>query len=246
MEAAEHCGVARDRWSLVPRPRLTLLVAIAASFVVALLAALVWHTRWPDPVDAEMMRWQEVATVRGEGIATAIASSVAPLAVLVLLAGVALAWRVKRWDAVVLALVATPGAFVVESLLKEVVHRQRPGGADLLYPSGHVAVATAAAVTAVLVARAVRASPRMRTCVAWLAGCLVIVVAAARLVQTVHFVTDVVGGAALGLAVTCLAALAISAGMRRVPTGGGLGARGFTGRRLHAPRRLATRTRRPG
>ena len=38
--------------------------------------------------------------------------------------------------------------------------------------------------------------------IAWLAGWLVVVIAAARLVQTVHYVTDVVGGAALGLAVS--------------------------------------------
>jgi membrane-associated phospholipid phosphatase len=222
MGPAEHRGVTQDRRPLVPHPRLTLLVAIGSSVVVALLAALVWHTLRPDPVDAEMMRWQEGVTVRGNGIATVVATSVAPLAVLVVLAGAALAWRVKRWDAVVLALVATPGAYVVESLLKEVVHRQREGGADLLYPSGHVAVAAAAVGTVVLVAGVVGASPRTRTCVAWLAGCLVIAVAAARLVQTVHFATDVVGGAALGIAVTCWAALAISKGVRHVPIGGGL------------------------
>lgn len=184
-------------------------------FVAALVAALVWHTRWPNPADAEMMRWQEAARVRGDGIATAIALAVGPLVVLAALAGAALAWWVKRWDAVVLAIVAAPGTLGVELLLKLVVHRQRPdGGAALLYPSGHVAVATAAAVSAVLVLRATLAPPRTRVRVAWLAGWLVLVVAAARLVQTVHYVTDIVGGAAIGLAVTCWAALAITAGCR--------------------------------
>ncbi len=105
-----------------------------------------------------------------------------------------------------------PGTLVTELMLKQVVQRQRPdGGAALLYPSGHVAVATAAAVTAVLVVRATLAPPRTRMRVAWLAGWLVVVIAAARLVQTVHYVTDVVGGAAIGLAVTGWVALAITA-----------------------------------
>jgi membrane-associated phospholipid phosphatase len=194
---------------------LALVVAIAASSVFALVAALVWHTRWPDPPDAEMMRWQEAASVHGEGIATAIANAVGPVVALAVLVGVALAWRVKRWDAVVLALVAAPGTLVCELLLKQVVHRNGPdAGTELLYPSGHVAVGTAAAVTTVLVVRATLAPPRTRMRVARLAGWLVVVIAAARLVQTVHYVTDVVGGAALGLAVTCWAALAITTGRR--------------------------------
>lgn len=214
MPAAERRRGTPDGWSLALSPPLALVAGVAASFVVALLAALVWHTRWPNEADAEMMRWQEAVRVQGDSIATAIAHAVGPLVVLAVLVGAALAWRAKRWDAVVLALVATPGALVIELLLKQVVHRQRPEGADLLYPSGHVAVATAAAVTAVLVLRATLAPPRTRVRVAWLAGWLVVVIAAARLVQTVHYVTDVVGGAALGLAVTCWVALAIAAGCR--------------------------------
>jgi undecaprenyl-diphosphatase len=216
MPADEHRAVIPDRRPLVASPLLTLVVAAAAAFVVAFLAALVWHTRFPDPVDAELMRWQEDLSVRGDGIATAIASAVAPLAALVVVATVALAWRVKRWDAVVLAVVAVPGSFLVESLLKEVVHRQRPGGLDFLYPSGHAAVATATALTAVLVTGVTLRSPRMKAVVACLGVGLVIAVSAARLVQTVHYMTDVVGGVALGIAVTCGAVLLISAtGKRR-------------------------------
>ena len=195
--------VTPDGWSLALSPPLALVVGVAASFVVAFAAALVWHTSSPNPADAEMMRWQEAATVRGDGIATATAAAVGPLAALVVLACAALAWRVKRWDAVVLALVTAPGTLVIELLLKQVVHRQGPySGAALLYPSGHVAVATAAAMTAVLVARATLASTRTITRITWLAGWLVVVTATARLVQTVHYVTDVIRGATLGLAVS--------------------------------------------
>jgi undecaprenyl-diphosphatase len=196
------------------------VVGTVASFVVALLATLVWHTRSPNAADAEMMRWQEVARVRGDGVATAIAVAVGPLVALAVLAGVALAWRVKRWDAVVLVLVAAPGSLVVELLLKQGVHRQRPdGGAALLYPSGHVATMTAAAVATVLVLRVTPTSRRVWVPAAWLAGGLVVLVAAARLVQTVHYFTDIVGGAALGLAFTCWAVLAITVVHRSGPLG---------------------------
>jgi membrane-associated phospholipid phosphatase len=160
--------------------------------------------------------------------------------VLSVLAAAAIAWRVKRWDAVVLAFVTGPGVIVMELLLKQVVHRQRPdGGESLLFPSGHVAVATAASLTMVLVLRAIQAPPRTRARAAWLAGSLVLVIAVARLVQTVHYVTDVVGGAAVGFAVTCWAALAISAGCRS----GRLSRLGRTLSRMmrHRPRRVASR-----
>jgi membrane-associated phospholipid phosphatase len=214
MASAERREVTPNGWQPPLSPPWALVASIAASFVAAIVATIVWHTRWPDPADAEMMHWQEAARPRADGIATAIANAVGPAVVLAALAAAAIAWRVKRWDAVVLALVTAPGAVAMELLLKLVVHRQRPDGGALLFPSGHVAVATAAALTVVLVLRATLAPPRKRACAAWLAVCLVFVIAVARLVQTVHYVTDVVGGAAIGFDVTCWAALAISAGFR--------------------------------
>ena len=95
------------------------------------------------------------------------------------------------------------------------MHRQWHGDPALLFPSGHVAVATAAAMTAVLVLRVVPVSPRARVVAACLGGGFVLVVAVARLVETVHSLTDVVGGGATGLVVTLGAASAISAWFRR-------------------------------
>lgn len=196
-------------------PPWALKVGVAASLVVVLVAGVVWHTRRPNPADAELMQWQEVASVHADGVATAVAMAVGPLAVLAAVVGVAVAWQARRWDAALLALVAVPGTLAVELVLKEVVHRQRPGGDDLLFPSGHVAVATAAAVNVVLVLRSTAVTARTRMRVALGAGLSVIVVAVARLVQAVHYATDVVGGVALGLATTCWAALALTAAARR-------------------------------
>ncbi|NMO90298.1 phosphatase PAP2 family protein [Actinomycetospora sp. TBRC 11914] len=206
-------------------PPWALRVAVAASLAVVLLAEVVWRTRQPDPADADLMYWQEVAKVRADGVATAVATAVGPLVVLAAVVGVAVAGRARRWDAALLALVAVPGTLAVELVVKEVVHRQRPGGDDLLFPSGHVAVATAAAVTVVLVLRSTAVAARTRRRVALGAGLSVVVVAVARLVQTVHYATDVVGGVALGLATTCWAAVALTAaagpGRARASRGGG-------------------------
>ena len=95
-------------------------------------------------------------------------------------------------------------------LLKQLVHRQWNGDPALLFPSGHVAVATAAAMTAVLVLRVVPVAPPARVAAACLGGGFVLVIAVARLVETVHPLTDVVGGATTGLVVTLGAASAIT------------------------------------
>jgi len=39
-------------------------IGVAASLVVVLVAAVVWHTRRPGPAKAELMHWHEVASVR--------------------------------------------------------------------------------------------------------------------------------------------------------------------------------------
>jgi undecaprenyl-diphosphatase len=140
-----------------------------------------------------------------------VSSTVAPVAIAAMLACAALAWRVGRWDAVILALIAVPGVLGVEIVLKQLVHRQRPGGPALVYPSGHLAVAVAACLTLVLVLRVTAVPSRTRMVVVTLAGSYVLVIATARLVETVHFLTDVLGGAATGIVVALGAALAITA-----------------------------------
>jgi membrane-associated phospholipid phosphatase len=190
-------------------------VAVAALLVGSLLAALVWHATQLDPVDAWVLRWQEIAYTRAGGIAAIVSGTLRPVALMTMVAGAALAWLARRRDAVVLALAAVPATLAVEVLLKRLVHRQWPGGPALLFPSGHLAVATAAALTAVLVLRVAPVAPRARVVVAWLAGGFVLVIAVARLVETVHSLTDLVGGGATGLVVTLGAALAITAWSRR-------------------------------
>ncbi len=130
-------------------------------------------------------------------------------------AGAALAWLAGRRDAVLLALAAAPATLAAAMLLKELVHRQWHGDPDLLFPSGHSAVAIEAAMTAVLVLRVVPVARPARVAAACLAGGFGLVIAVARLVETVHSLTDVVGGGITGLVVTLGAASAITTWSRR-------------------------------
>ena len=130
-------------------------VAVVALLVGTLLAGLVWHATRLNPVDAWVMRWQELAHSHASGVAEIVSGTLPPVMLMTMVAGAALAWLAGRRDAVVLALAAAPATLAAELLLKQLVHRQWNGDPALLFPSGHVAVATAAAMTAVLVLRVV-------------------------------------------------------------------------------------------
>jgi membrane-associated phospholipid phosphatase len=205
---------------------------VVAVVVEAVLAALVWHATRLDPVDAWVMRGQERVWAHADGFAHLISATV-PIAgtVVAMVGGAALACLAGRRDAVVLALTAVPATLAVELLLKRLVHRQWNGDPALVFPSGHVAVAIAAALATVLVLRVVPVSQPAQIATAFLAGGFVLVVAVARLVETVHSLTDVVGGVTTGLAVTLGAALAITAAStRRSRCGGNQTARRSTGK----------------
>jgi membrane-associated phospholipid phosphatase len=81
----------------------------------------------------------------------------------------------------------------------------------LLFSLGHAAIATAAALTAVVAVRVVPVAPARRLAVACLTGGYALAIAVARLVETVHPLTDVLEGAATGLVVTLGGALALRA-----------------------------------
>jgi membrane-associated phospholipid phosphatase len=204
----------RSRVSLVSSaplaPPWAAAVAVTALVAGSLLAALVWHATRLDPVDAWVLRWQEVANTRAGGLATLVSASLKPVVVATMVAGAVLGWLVGRRDLTVFALAVLPTTLAVEVLLKRLVHRQWEGDPALLFPSGHVAMATAAALIAVLVCRVAGVTRRARMVLAWLAGGYVLAVAVARLVETVHPLSDVLGGGATGLVVTLGGALVIA------------------------------------
>jgi membrane-associated phospholipid phosphatase len=89
------------------------------------------------------------------------------------------------------------------------------GASVFLYPSGHLAVATALVLTLILVVRSAGARPSIRVGVVTCASLFVLVMARARLAETAHSLSDVVGGVATGAAVTLAAALLLDLGLLR-------------------------------
>jgi membrane-associated phospholipid phosphatase len=92
-------------------------------------------------------------------------------------------------------------------VLKLVVGRRVPEADVSHYPSGHLAVGAAVALCLVLVVRQARVRPATKTVVSVAAGLFVAVMGLARVVESAHLLSDVVGGVATGVAVTLIAAL---------------------------------------
>jgi len=134
----------------------------------------------------------------------------------VLLAGCVLAWRRggPRWLAFLIG--AYAGTQVLFWSMKLVVDRPRPPPSLQLatvgspsYPSGHAAIATAVAAALVIAAARAR-RPLVRRPLLALLVALPPVVGLSRIALGVHWATDVVGGALLGLGwVLLLAALVL-------------------------------------
>ena len=128
----------------------------------------------------------------------------------VLALGAIALWR--RWNEALLlvaALVVEASAFVVASF---VVGRPRPDVPQLLdspvdssFPSGHVAAATVYAVVIVIVFRHTR-SVVARVAVVVVCASLPLFVGWARMYQGMHYLSDVVAGALLGVATIALCA----------------------------------------
>jgi membrane-associated phospholipid phosphatase len=122
------------------------------------------------------------------------------------------AWRTAGWVIAANVLVGP-----VTALLKEAFGRVRPafenGGAaydSLSFPSGHSS-GIAAFVTIALVLAWPRLTVRQRRVALTAGGALVVLVGLTRMWLGVHFLSDVVGGWALGVAWTLLVAWAFDA-----------------------------------
>jgi phosphatidylinositol-3-phosphatase len=125
---------------------------------------------------------------------------------LVLAAGLAWRWRRGSWRPLALLAGAAAGAWVVQVAVKQLVERPRPPAGLALshatgfaFPSGHATDAAAVyGMLAVLLVRSGRPAARVA---AWAgAAALVALVGLSRLYLGVHWLSDVVAGAALGIA----------------------------------------------
>jgi membrane-associated phospholipid phosphatase len=182
--------------------------AAVAVLITGILGGLVWHsTRLPGP-DAWGLHLLGAHTERQFRLATELTTGLRALTVGGIVATALIAWMaLRRYNAVALAVLAPAATLAVEKLLKPLVARQAEASPVFQYPSGHVAVATALALSLVLIVRSSRARAGVRTVAVLSSGLVVLLMAGARIVETAHVLSDVVGGAAAGVAVTLVAAL---------------------------------------
>jgi membrane-associated phospholipid phosphatase len=177
--------------------------------LVLMLAVLVWHATkggwrlYAPPGSVPRVSFTLISVL---GLpAVAMASAV----------GIGLAvWR--RMRNVLMALfppAAVILSVILESIVKVLVSRARPDTALLVhvhgrsFPSGHATAATALALTAAVLAYALRIHHRRLVLVAGAAYALGVCLA--RIALGVHYLTDVVAGAALAGAVVLSAALVL-------------------------------------
>ena len=183
------------------------LVAVAAALLTGTIAGLVWHSHRLPSLDAWASRELEARNDWVFWTARGISVALTALAIGAALSVAVSAWAVLRWrNAALLSLLAPALALTAEKLLKQLVARRAPGSTQFHFPSGHLAVMTAAAFSFVLVVRSTRPERGTRP-VAIFASLCVAALALARQVDKAHLLSDVVGGVSTGVAATLAVAI---------------------------------------
>jgi membrane-associated phospholipid phosphatase len=193
------------------------VVAIIAVVVTAVIGALAWSPQRPAGVDA----WAVHTLTVSPGsfpyrFASRLDDTMRVLGVLAGSLAIALvAWvLLRRRDAVVASLVIAPATVAAEQLLK-LAGRLPLGLANFSYPSGRAALATSLVLLLVLVLRAAGVRPVVRALVGILGAVYVLTMAWARVATGQHRLTDVAGGISVGVAVTLVTLLVLTAWRQR-------------------------------
>jgi undecaprenyl-diphosphatase len=190
-------------------PGIVLAVVILAGAVFAFVAQDVVRDGPLATLDVELARWLHVHATHGFVVAMLLVaqahSTVAVSAYGVL--AVALLWTDRARRDAFTVFVAIAGVLVLNVLLKLAFHRARPVFDDPVltlptysFPSGHVAASTV--FYGLLVAWAFRHvhGTAARSGVAVLAIATLALVGMSRMVLGVHYLTDVIGASAEGVA----------------------------------------------
>jgi undecaprenyl-diphosphatase len=240
-EVREHTRVRRFVRSRADAEALTglaltlaLSATVLAGIVVGVLALVIRTSDALAGVDSAAARWAQdhgsATTHRILEDVTSVASTEWVAAIALAVGAVELVRVPSRWIPVFLVVVVA-GDSAVTNLVKEAVDRARPtldpAAATLgpSFPSGHSS--TAAATFAALALLAGRRRPDAQKAVlAGLAVGLAVAVACSRVLLDVHWLSDVVGGLALGWGWFALCAAAFGGWMLRfaAPVEAGAGA----------------------
>jgi membrane protein DedA with SNARE-associated domain/membrane-associated phospholipid phosphatase len=115
-------------------------------------------------------------------------------------------WRTRKTRDLVLPLLAVAGSWALVELIKVAVHRPPPPVADMLagapgfaFPSGQATRSAACLLTVAFVASGALHSWRSKVVAVTAAVTVSILIGVARLTLAVHWLTDVLGGWALGV-----------------------------------------------
>ena len=115
-------------------------------------------------------------------------------------------WRTRRASDLMLPLLAVAGSWVLVELIKVAIHRPPPPVADMLagtpgfaFPSGQATRSAACLLTVAFVAAGALGSWRSKVVAVTAALTLTVLIGLARLTLAVHWLTDVLGGWALGM-----------------------------------------------
>lgn len=189
------------------RHRLVAFLSVEV-IVIVVLGIVAWPTRRTDDIDADVAAslfahpgtWE-----RSAAVAVTFFGSPAVVTVATVLVAV---WAWRGFRSVVLALfcpLSVAVAGTVEHLVKLLVARPRPATAvlahqlDFSYPSGHATAASALALSSALLVWA-GGQRRHRGLLLAVLSLYGVAVAASRVVLGVHYLSDVIGAAALGTA----------------------------------------------
>lgn len=187
--------------------RLVAPLVFSEAALVGVLGALVWHASRGGTFDRAIdsaVYARPGTFVRSVAFAfTLIGSPVGATIGALLVAGGAW-WRLREWPMGLFSPVAVGVSAVIESVLKRVVARSRPTTAvlshltDRSFPSGHATFSMAMAVSAIVLVWAGAVSARRRRAATAVLLVYAVAVCASRLILGVHYLTDVVAGAAIG------------------------------------------------
>ncbi len=191
--------------------------------VVGVLTLLVRGRGRPSAIDRGAAEWAfDHATGWSTDALEALTHVGAPVVAALVATAFAVAVTARNRDPWTLAflLVAVGGTALLTRGLKDVIDRVRPALTDIpdslgpAFPSGHSSYA-AAAYAAMALVLAHGHDRRRQAVLAGIAAGLAVTVAATRVMLTVHWLTDVLAGLALGWAWVAVTAIAFD---RRLPS----------------------------